>query len=61
MLRKDLMHQTTKSADHYQWEKNKKLIGFMNNELGGQVMKEIVALRPKKYNVSQMMLILARK
>ena len=31
-------------------EKNKKIIGLMKNELGGRVITEFVALRPKTYS-----------
>ena len=31
-------------------EKNKKVIGFMKDELGGGIMKEFVSLRPKMYS-----------
>ena len=50
MLRKDLMHQIMMSVDHYPQEKNKKVIGLMKNELGGKIMTEIFALRPKTYS-----------
>ena len=29
---------------------NKKVIGFMKDELGGEIMKEFVSLRPKMYS-----------
>ena len=30
--------------------KNKKVIGVMKDELGGQIMKKILRLRPKTYS-----------
>ena len=33
-------------------DKNKKVIGLMKDELGGEVMKEFVSLRPKMYSYS---------
>lgn len=32
----------------------------MKDELGGKVKKEIVALRPKMYSISRMMIMLTR-
>ena len=31
------------------WEKSKKVIDLMKDELGGQIMKKFVGLRPKTY------------
>ena len=50
MLKKDLIHQIMKSIDHYPQEGIKKVIGLMKDELGGKIMTEFVALRPKTYS-----------
>ena len=50
MLKKDLIHQIMKSIDHYLQEKIKNVIRLMKDELGGKIMTEFVALRPKAYS-----------
>ena len=47
MLKKYLIHQTIKSIDHHEKVKIKKVTGLMKDELGGQIVIEFVALRPK--------------
>ena len=39
-----------KSIDHYLQEKIKKVIGFIKDELGGTILTEFAALRPKTYS-----------
>ena len=55
---KDITNDVEKRFDTSNYEcdrplptgKNKKVIGFMKNELGGRVITEFVALRPKTYS-----------
>ena len=44
-----LTNSTIKSKDHYPQEKPK-YIELMKEELGGKIMKKVVALRPKMYS-----------
>ena len=55
---KDIANDVEKRCDTSNYEvdrplptgKNKKLIGLMNDELGGRIITEFVALRPKTYS-----------
>ena len=55
---KDIAHDVEKRFDTSNYEvdrplptgKNKKVIGLMKGELGGKIMTEFVALRPKTYS-----------
>ena len=49
MLRKGSILQITVLIGHYLKEKNKKVIGLMKDELGGGIITEFVALRPKTF------------
>ena len=51
MLKKDLAIQILKQTDNYQ--KNKKVIGPIEDESGAQIMKEIVGLRTETYSYSK--------
>ena len=51
---KDIEHDWTlqnyEAHGQFHLEKNKKIIGVMKDELGRQLMKKVVGLRPKTYN-----------
>ena len=40
--------------------KNKEVFGLMKNELGGQIMKKFVGLRPKTYAYLKEMMVKAK-
>ena len=44
MLKKDFIHQIMKLIVHYQKEKNIKIIGLMNNELGRKIITKFGAI-----------------
>ena len=50
MSRKDLTHPTMKAKDHYPQGKTKKKVRVIKDELGGELMKDVVALRRKTYS-----------
>ena len=50
VLKQGLILQIMSCKDHYQKEKNKKIIGLMKNESGGKTAKEFVWLRAKTYS-----------
>ena len=52
VLKRDLTLQIMSAIDHYLQERIKKVIGLMKDELGGKIITEFVALRPKTYSYS---------
>ena len=50
MLKLDLNLQIKNQISRYQKGKNKKVIGFMKDELGRKIMKKYVELRAKTYS-----------
>ena len=50
ILKQDFIHEIMKLIDHCLQEKSKTVIGLMNDELGGKIITEFVALRPKTYS-----------
>ena len=50
MLKKILIHQIMKLIDHCLHVKSIKVVGLMKDKLGGKVMQEFGALRPKTYS-----------
>ena len=50
MLKLDLNLQIKNQISRYQKGKNKKVIGFMKDELGRKIMKKFVELRAKTYS-----------
>ena len=61
MFRKGLTLQITVLIDHYLKEKIKKVIGLMKDELGGGIITEFIALRPKTYSYTTDELIATKK
>ena len=49
-VEKHLIHQITKSVEHSLQVKTKKVIGLMNDELGGKIVTEFIPHRPKNYS-----------
>ena len=50
MLKQDLTLLNIKQTDSYPKGKNKKVVGLMKDELGGETMKKIVRLRAKPFS-----------
>ena len=53
MFKQDLTLSIFNQIDYYLKEKNKKLIRLMKDQLDGQIIKEFVTLRARRYSYSK--------